>query len=96
MGFLGFVQRSTPPFYSFHIYINNTIIQKVYIDFNMAKLRISHLSEPLCMQLHLSYAPRISLCRLFHSVLVAKFSIHCTAVKYTKTLLELRQLRREG
>lgn len=90
MGYLGFVERSTPPFYSFHIYICNTSTQRVYIDFNMAKLTISRLSDPLCMQLHLSYTPRMSylhtnvLCRLFQSVLVAKFSIHCIPVKYRK------------
>lgn len=90
MGYLGFVQRSTPQFYSFHIYTYNTSTQKVYIDFYMAKSRISYLSDSLCMQLHLSYTPRISyihtnvLCRLFHSVLVAKYSVHRMAVKYRK------------
>lgn len=102
MGYLGFVQRSTPLLYSFHIHIYNTSTHSVYIDFNMAKVRISHFSDPLCMQLHLSYIPRISylhtnvLCRLFHSVLMAKFSIHCVSVKYRKKLLELRHLRGEG
>lgn len=35
-------------------------------------------------------------CAGSHSVLVAKFSIHCMAVKYRKKLLELRHLRGEG
>lgn len=102
MGYLGFVQRSTPLLYSFHIYIYNTSTHSVYIDFNTAKLRISHFSDLLCMQLHLSYTPRISylhtnvFCRLFHSVLMAKFSINSISVKYRKKLLELRHLRGEG
>ena len=71
MGYMGFVQRSMPTFYCSHIYIYNTSTHSVYIDFNMAKIRISHLSDPLCMQFHLSYTPRISyihtnvLCSLF-------------------------------
>lgn len=88
MGYLGFVERATPPFYSFHVSICNTSTQRVDIDCKMAKLRISHLSDSLCMQLHLSCTPRIpclhtnGLCRLFHSVLCK--ILHCMAVKYRK------------
>lgn len=102
MGYLGFVQRSTPLLYSFHIYIYNTSTHSVYIDFNMAKLRISHFSDLLCMQLHLSYTPRISylhtnvLCRLFHSVLMAKFSINSISVKYRKKITRIEAPKRRG
>lgn len=102
MGYLGFVQRSTPTCYYCHIYIYTTSTHSVYIDFNMAKIRISHLSDPLCMRLHLSHTPRISylhtnvLCSLFHSVLMAKFSTHCIAVKYGRNITRIQAPKRRG
>lgn len=74
MGYFGVVQRSTPTFYCFYIYIYNTSTHSVYIDFNMAKIRTSHLLDPLCIQLHLSYTPRISY--LHTNVLCSLFTVY--------------------
>lgn len=102
MGYFGFVQRSTLTFYHFCIYIYNTSTHSVSINFNMAKIRISHLSDPLCMQLHLSYTPRISYlhtnvsCSPFHSMLMAKSSTHWTAVKYGRNITRIQVPKRRG
>lgn len=57
-----------------YIYNYNTSTHSVYIDFNMAKIRTSHVLDPLCIQLHLSYTPRISY--LHTNVLCSLFTVY--------------------
>lgn len=97
---LGLFRDLPQPFIVFVYIFRTPATHSVYIDFNMAKTGLSHLSDPLCMQFHLSYTSRISylhtnvLCSLFHNVLMAKFSTHCIGVKYGKSITSIQTPQR--
>lgn len=70
---LFWVHSESYPDLLFCTYIHSASTHSVYI----AKPRISHLSDPLCMQLYLSYLHTNVSCSFFHSVPMAEFTTQC-------------------